>query len=103
MVEVFNYARGDITLPENPEEDDFLEVLSKSENSSSYTNLGKVYLKKLFTINFFSDFQMIKIVNRYEKKMFVQLSLEATKFVPEKALDDDTLKIPAEKIKSILE
>lgn len=38
---------------------------------------------------------MIKIVNRYEKKMFVQVSLEATKFVPEKALDDDTLKIPA--------
>lgn len=35
--------------------------------------------------------------------MFVQISLEATKFVPEKALDDDTLKIPAEKIKSILE
>lgn len=72
-----------------------MEVLCKSETSNSYDNLGKVYIKKLFTINFFSDFQMIKIVNRYEKKMFVQVSLEATKFVPEKALDDDTLKIPA--------
>lgn len=72
-----------------------MEVFCKSETSNSYDNLGKVYIKKLFTINFFSDFQMIKIVNRYEKKMFVQVSLEATKFVPEKALDDDTLKIPA--------
>lgn len=60
-------------------------------------------MKKLFTINFFSDYQIIKIVNHYDKKMLVQISLEATKFVPEKALDDDTLKIPAEKIKGILD
>lgn len=57
----------------------------------------------MFIINFFSDFQIIKFKNHYDKKMLIQVSLEVTKFVADKALDDDTLKIPAEKIKGILE
>lgn len=34
--------------------------------------------------------------------MLIQISLETTKFVPEAGLIDDSLKIPAEKIKTIL-
>lgn len=61
-----------------------------------------MYIKSIFTINYFADYQIIRLINRYPKTMLIQISLETTKFVPEAGLIDDSLKIPAEKIKTIL-
>lgn len=75
MVEVFFYEGGDIIYADNPEEDDCIEVWAKSEKSHLYTSLGKVYLKKVFTINFFSDYQFIQLKNNHGKLALVQISL----------------------------
>jgi len=66
-----------------------MEILVQEKGTDHFSNLGKVYLKKIFTINSLSDFHIIKVVNHYRKSMMVQISLESTRFIPEKALDDD--------------
>lgn len=103
VVEVFDYQRGNIVFPDNPEEEDCMEVYVQAKGANVFSNLGKVYLKKIFTIDSLSDFHIIKIVNRYRKSMMIQISLESTRFIPEKALDDDQLKLPAQKVKVLLE
>jgi hypothetical protein len=45
-------------------------------------NLGKVYIKKMFMILEFSDYSLLKFKNHYAQRMFIQVSLEATKFIP---------------------
>lgn len=74
-MEVFFYNRGDITFADNPEEEDCVEVFVQPEKSNVFTSLGRVYLKKMFTINFFSDYQHISFKNNYDKNALIQISL----------------------------
>lgn len=94
VVEIFDYERGNVVFPDNPDESEYVEIYVQ-EKDRAYKYLGKVYLKRLFTIETFSDFHNIRIINHYGKNMMVQIGLESTNFVPEKALDDDALKLPA--------
>ena len=96
------YENGHVNYPYKPDEDDNIQLLSKSDISYNFIELGKVYIRRVFTLNFHSDFQIIKVVNNYDSRMLVQVRLELTNFVPEKGLDDDQFKLSAEKIKGIL-
>ena len=64
--------------------------------------MGRVYIRRVFSLNFYTDFHVIKILNNYDSPKLVQISLELTNFVPEQGLDDDEFKLSAEKVKSIL-
>lgn len=75
VVEVFDFNRGDLLFMDNPQEDDFVQISVMPDHSYSYVVLGKVYLKKAFTINFFSDFTLIKLINHYDQRILVQISL----------------------------
>lgn len=102
VFEVFNYENGDITLADKPDEDDNIQVLTRADGSMTFVEIGKVYMKRIFDINFHSDYQVFRVVNNFDEDMLVQVSLELTNFVPEEGVKDDEFKMSSEKIKSIL-
>lgn len=102
VIEVFSYNQGRVNYPTKPDEDDHVVVFSKPETSTMFLDMGKVYMKRIFTLNFYTDYQTIKVKNNYDQDMLVQVSLELTNFVPETGVDDDVFKLSAEKIKGIL-
>ena len=65
-------------------------------------DIGRVYMKRVFILDFYSDYQTIKVKNNYDQSMLIQVSLELTNFVPESGVDDDEFKMSAEKIRSVL-
>lgn len=72
---MYDYYRGDVLFPDNPAEDDYIEVFSQPDHAPMFTSLGKVYIKKMFTINFFTDFTLLRLRSHYDRRMFVQISL----------------------------
>lgn len=60
---------------DNPQEDDFVQVFIMPDHTTNFVGLGKVYLKKAFTINFFNDFTLIKLKNNFDQRILAQISL----------------------------
>lgn len=56
VIEVFDYRKGFVTLPDKPAQDDFVQVLTKSEGINAFADQGDVYIKRVFKLNFLSDY-----------------------------------------------
>ena len=82
VFEAFTEKDGLVNFPDKPDEDDHIVVFSKPETSLMFVEVGRVYLKRVFILNFSTDYQTIKVKNNFDQDMLVQVSLELTNFVP---------------------
>ena len=102
MVEVFAEDSGDVLLPQNPDEHEFVLLEIKPEGSNVFKEVGKTYVKKIFNVTFMRDYQIIRVKNNYSKKMLVQISVEDSHFVPTSGIKDDILKLSNEKMNAVM-
>lgn len=72
---MFDEDKGYILYPQNPSRDSNVEILIKPEGGSTFKSIGKVYIKKMFTVPFYRDHQTLLLKNNYNEKMLVQISL----------------------------
>ena len=75
MVEVFTEDNGDVLLPQNPDEHEYVLLEIKPEGSNIYKEVGKTYVKKIFNVTFMRDYQIIRVKNNFSQKMLVQISV----------------------------
>lgn len=63
--------------------------------NNNYQEIGRVYISKMFSLDFYSDYQIIRMKNFNDGKVVVEVSLESTVFVLESGVRDDIFILPA--------
>lgn len=95
---------GDIMLEQDLEENEFLEVQSRDEGRVSYDSLGKVYVSKVFKIDFDTDYKYFRFVSSLPQSAFVVVDLERLhEVVPDNVAKDQHFLLPLSKLKAIQE
>lgn len=89
-------------IPQHPDEDNFVEVLIKPQGAVSFENLGKVHIKKIFTVKFYRDYETILLRNNYDEQMLVQIGLSDSGVVAQNGIKDTLLEQPSERMGSIM-
>lgn len=90
---------GELSIPTSSNKRDEVEIFTKKHEHSTYYHLGEVYVHSIISINFDSDYRILRFRNTYEQTVLVEIDLEFSGNVIEKALDDDDLLKTQQKIK----
>lgn len=91
-------------LEQDLEENEFLEVQSRDEGHTSYMSLGKVYVSKVFKIDFDTDYKYFRFVSNLPQSAFVVVDLEKLhEVVPDNVAKDQHFLLPLSKLKAIEE
>lgn len=71
--------------------------------NNNFQEIGRVYVSKMFSLDFYSDYQIIKMKNNNDGKVVVEVSLESTVFVLEQGVRDDVFLLPAKISSGLIE
>lgn len=74
----------------------------RSPKQPLYSTLGKVYRRKVLTVNFDTDFVYLKFANQNAAKVLVEIDVEMLEFVVEEGVPDDKIKESRLKMASII-
>ena len=80
---------GEIALPENSNKDNNLEIFTKKHEKSTYYHHDSIYVHSIISINFDTDYRILRFQNNYDQPILVSVDLEFSGKIIEKALDDD--------------
>ncbi len=86
------------------EEDEYIVVEYREEGKHIYTPLGRVYVSKMFRINFDTDFKYFRFVSKLPKSVLLVVDLEKlNEVVPNTVAKDQHFISPLQKLNIIQE
>lgn len=77
LVSVFTQNDGrEFSYVNNPSEEAFMVIERKFAHSDSYEVVGKVYVSKIFVVDFAERSVMIRVSNHHGENLAVEIDLE---------------------------